>query len=99
MFPGAGRSREMDGSCEQVEAPAPPGEGRSAEAWSSLIRAHQQRVVLSLVAAGFSYDRAGELANETWARLMEKDRQGGLREIKLPGLAIVQARYLAWDER
>jgi RNA polymerase sigma factor (sigma-70 family) len=67
--------------------------------WAQAIAAHQHRVVLSLVAVGFSFERAGDLANEAWARLIEKDRAGTLGEVKLPGLAIVQARYLAWDER
>jgi RNA polymerase sigma factor (sigma-70 family) len=69
------------------------------ERWSGAIAAHQHRVVLSLVAAGFSFERASDLANEAWARLIEKDRAGLLGEVKRPGLAIVQARYLAWDER
>jgi RNA polymerase sigma factor (sigma-70 family) len=79
------------------------GDGRAAMApardWSRLIAVHQHRVVLSLVAAGFGFDQARELANEAWARLMEKDRRGALAEVKLPGLAIVQARFLALDER
>ena len=71
----------------------------SPEEWSRHITLHQHRVVLSLVAAGFGFERATELAHEAWARLMEKDRRGRLAELKLPGLAIVQARFLAWDER
>ena len=78
--------------------PALPATGVT-ERWSRAIAAHQHRVVLSLVAAGFSFDRAADLANEAWARLIEKDRAGQLGDVKLPGLAIVQARYLAWDER
>src|SRR5947207_1359193 len=78
-------------------------DGRPAMAatrdWSRLIAVHQHRVVLSLVAAGSGFDQARELANEAWARLMEKDRRGALAEVKLPGLAIVQARFLALDER
>jgi RNA polymerase sigma-70 factor (ECF subfamily) len=30
---------------------------------------------------------------------MEKHRSGALAQLKLPGLVIVQARFLAWDER
>jgi len=70
-----------------------------SERWAQAIATHQHRVVLSLVAVGFSFERASDLANEAWARLIEKDRAGALGELKLPGLAIVQARYLAWDER
>jgi RNA polymerase sigma factor (sigma-70 family) len=80
-------------------SPSAPPAALVTERWARAIAAHQHRVVLSLVAAGFSFDRAADLANEAWARLIEKDRAGLLGEIKLPGLAIVQARYLAWDER
>jgi RNA polymerase sigma-70 factor (ECF subfamily) len=69
------------------------------ERWARAIATHQHRVVLSLVGVGFSFERASDLANEAWARLIEKDRAGLLGEVKLPGLVIVQARYLAWDER
>src|SRR5688500_13590275 len=79
--------------------PLTPGAPPISERWARAIATHQHRVVLSLVGAGFSFDRASDLANEAWARLMEKDRAGTLGELKLPGLAIVQARYLAWDER
>jgi RNA polymerase sigma-70 factor (ECF subfamily) len=72
---------------------------RSPEDWRRLIERHHHRVVLGLVASGFEFDRARDLANEAWARLMEKDRASGLAEMRLPGLAIVQARFLAWDER
>ena len=70
-----------------------------SERWARAIATHQHRVVLSLVGVGFTFERASDLANEAWARLMEKDRAGTLGEVKLPGLAIVQARYLAWDDR
>jgi RNA polymerase sigma factor (sigma-70 family) len=69
------------------------------EAWARLIAQHQHRVVLALVATGCAFERATELGHEAWARLIEQDREGRLGELKLPGLAIVQARFLAWDER
>jgi RNA polymerase sigma factor (sigma-70 family) len=69
------------------------------EVWSRLIAQHQHRVVLALVATGCGFERATELGNEAWARLIEQDREGRLGELRLPGLAIVQARFLAWDER
>jgi RNA polymerase sigma factor (sigma-70 family) len=78
---------------------APQRAPLTPEAWSRLILQHRRRVVLSLVAAGFDFEAAEELAHEAWTRLMEKDRDGRLPELKLPGLAIVQARFLAWDER
>ena len=96
----------MDHGSGEPPLPPAPSTGRAHLArargqhdWGQLIEQHQHRVVLGLVAAGFGFDRARELANEAWARLMEKDRAGGLAEVKLPGLAIVQARFLAWDER
>jgi RNA polymerase sigma factor (sigma-70 family) len=80
---------------------APRAEGQAVlgpEGWAPLIAQHQHRVVLALIALGCSFERATELAHEAWARLMEQERQGRLGELKLPGLAIVQARFLAWDE-
>lgn len=71
----------------------------TSERWARAIAEHQHRVVMSLVALGLSLDRASDVANEAWARLMAKDRDGALTDLRLPGLAIVQARYLALDER
>jgi RNA polymerase sigma-70 factor (ECF subfamily) len=90
---GDGPARDAAGASHSSAGPA-----LRPEDWSRLIAQHQHRVVLSLVAAGFDFDRASDLANEAWARLMEKERSGALPELKLPGLAIVQARFLAWDE-
>jgi DNA-directed RNA polymerase specialized sigma24 family protein len=42
-------------------------------------RQHGRRVVLALVAAGFGFGEAEDLAQEAWARLMEKDGQGRFR--------------------
>lgn len=67
--------------------------------WSELIRLHHRGVVLSLVATGFEFRAAEELAHEAWARLIEKQQQGRLTELRLPGLAITQARFLAWEDR
>lgn len=58
---------------------------------------HQQ-VVLSLLALGVRADKAEELAQATWQRLLEKQRNGRLDEMDLPGLAIKQARFLALDD-
>jgi RNA polymerase sigma factor (sigma-70 family) len=96
--------RELDRVDDACGAPVGGSGGvltraRSADDWRRLIEGHHHRVVLGLVASGFEFDRARDLANEAWARLMEKDRTSGLGEIKLPGLAIVQARFLAWEER
>src|SRR5687768_1820833 len=66
--------------------------------WERLIRDHGRRVVLSLVALGLPFDRAKDIAHAAWLRLMEGHRAGKLGELRLPGLAIVQARFLALDE-
>lgn len=67
-------------------------------AWAVLIARHQQRVLVAILARGIPLDRARELAQETWLRLMEQQRAGRLGALTLPGLAIVQAGYLAANE-
>src|SRR5688500_4188567 len=66
---------------------------------AGLIERHNHRVVVSLLARGLPIDRARELAQETWLRLMESQRAGRLTSLNLPGLAIVQAGFLASNER
>jgi RNA polymerase sigma-70 factor (ECF subfamily) len=68
-----------------------------AALWDPLIRAHDRAVWLSLLGLGLRPDRAREIAQSAWIRLMEKQRAGELASIDLPGLAIRQARYLALD--
>lgn len=70
-----------------------------AGAWSRLVERHNHRVVVSLLARGQPIERARELAQETWLRLIESQRAGRLATLVLPGLAIVQAGYLASNER
>lgn len=65
--------------------------------WRTAIVLHNRRVVVSLLAAGLGIDQAKEIAQETWLKLVEKHRRGALREVKLPGLAIKQARFLALE--
>lgn len=67
-------------------------------AWNELVRRHDHRVVVSLLARGIRVARAQELANEAWLRLVQKQRAGQLRELTLPGLAIRQAAFLALDD-
>ena len=66
--------------------------------WDALVRAHQRRVVMSVVAFGLRIDRAEEIAHRAWARLFEKHERGELAVVELPGLAIAQARFFARDE-
>jgi RNA polymerase sigma factor (sigma-70 family) len=67
-------------------------------AWQGLVHRHDRRVVLSLLGRGLPLDRAREIAQETWTRLMESQRAGRLSGLSLPGLAIVQAGYLCTSE-
>lgn len=69
--------------------------GAPAVDWSSWIRAYNPRVVASLLALSVPLDQAEELASQTWARLMEQHRAGALVDLKMPGLAIKQAHFLA----
>jgi RNA polymerase sigma-70 factor (ECF subfamily) len=79
---------------------APHGIAAAADraVWDERIRAHDHRVVVSLLAMGLRIDRARELAQATWTRLIENERDGKLADIRLPGLAIRQARFLALEE-
>lgn len=63
-------------------------------AWQALIARHDRKLIVSLLARGVPLDRAREVAQETWTRLMESQRAGRLAHVTLPGLAIVQAGYL-----
>src|SRR3954451_10246269 len=66
--------------------------------WEGLIRLYNHTVFLSLLSAGVKPMLARELCHDTWSRLYERWREGRLGLLQLPGLAIVQARYLALDE-
>jgi len=67
--------------------------------WDAAVRVHSARVVASLLALSIPFDQAEELASQAWAKLIEQQRAGQLAEVKLPGLAIKQARFLALDWR
>jgi len=66
--------------------------------WDDAIRQHDRRVYLSVLALGLSPDRAREIAQAAWTRLIEQHHKGALAELELPGLAIRQARFLAFNE-
>ena len=68
-------------------------------AWTALIERHDHRIVVALLGRGVRLERARELAQETWLRLMERQRAGRLLALTLPGLAIVQAGFLAANDR
>ncbi len=66
--------------------------------WDDAIRRHDHRVYLSVLAIGLPPDRAREIVQAAWTRLMEQHAKGNLRELDFPGLAIRQARFLALNE-
>jgi RNA polymerase sigma-70 factor (ECF subfamily) len=66
--------------------------------WEKAIRAHGRRVIVSLLALGVCFEDAEEIAQRAWTRLIEQQQAGALPVVKLPGLAIAQARYLALSE-
>lgn len=66
--------------------------------WDAAVRAYNHRVVVSLLGLGVALDLAEDLANQAWMRLIEQHRAGKLAEVRLPGLVIRQARFLALTE-
>ena len=68
------------------------------DVWDDAIRRHDRRVYLSVLAMGLPPDRAREVVQATWTRLMEQHAAGALVELEFPGLAIRQARFLALNE-
>lgn len=66
-------------------------------AWNALVQKHNHRVVVSLLARGVRIDRAKDLAQDAWLRLIEQQREGRLAHLSLPGLAITQAGFLALE--
>jgi RNA polymerase sigma-70 factor (ECF subfamily) len=70
------------------------GRGVSLD-WDGVIRLFNHRVLVSVLALGVPLDLAEDLCQRTWVRLMELHAEGRLVEVRLPGLAITQARFLA----
>src|SRR5262245_44093857 len=68
------------------------------ELWDDAIRRHHHRVYLSVLALGLAPDRAQEIVQATWTRLIEQHASGALDQLDFPGLAIRQARFLALNE-
>lgn len=66
--------------------------------WDDAVRRHDRRVYLSVLALGLPPERAREITQAAWTRLIEQHQRGALGEIELPGLAIRQARFLAFNE-
>jgi RNA polymerase sigma-70 factor (ECF subfamily) len=68
-----------------------------AAAWNALIARYDHRVVVSLLARGVRIDRAKDIAQEAWMRLVEQQRAGRLTHLQLPGLAVAQAAFLSLE--
>lgn len=90
----------------RMERPPPPADEATlcaaalagdTAAWSALITRHNHRVVVSLLARGVRVDRAKDIAQEAWMRLVEQQRQGRLERLQLPGLAVAQAHFLSLE--
>ncbi len=64
-------------------------------AWDALVALHGRRVELVLLSQGILPAEAYDLAQEAWERLILQSRAGALTFLKLPGLAIRQALFLA----
>lgn len=69
-----------------------------SRAWDALIRRHERRVIVALLARGIRVDRARDISQDAWARLIVQQRAGRLRKLTLPGLAVRQALFLAQEE-
>jgi RNA polymerase sigma factor (sigma-70 family) len=65
--------------------------------WDRLIEQHSRRVVVALLARGLPLERAKELADDAWVRIIGQHRAGRLPELKIPGIVIMQALFLARD--
>jgi RNA polymerase sigma-70 factor (ECF subfamily) len=90
VAPPAKAEPEERALCAQALA----GDG---EAWNALVARHDHRVVVSLLARGVRIDRAKDIAQEAWIRLIEQQRAGKLTHLVLPGLAIAQAAFLSLE--
>ncbi len=103
-FPGAPLAGPS--AAERIEVAAEPADEASlctaalrgeVSAWNALIQKHNHRVVVALLARGLRVDRAKDIAQEAWMRLVEQQRIGRLDRLQLPGLAIAQATFLALE--
>jgi len=80
---------------ERVAALALAGD---RDAWNVLVKRHERSVLVRLLARGVRVDRAMDIVQETWERLIQLQREGRLDRLELPGLAVKQAMYLAMED-
>jgi RNA polymerase sigma factor (sigma-70 family) len=86
--------------CASQAVPQAAPEAAAAPAsipWDQLIEQHSRRVVVALLARGLPLERAKELADDAWVRIIQQHRAGRLPELKIPGIVIMQALFLARD--
>lgn len=76
-----------------------PREADADVDWDAVIPRYARRIHVSLLARGIAPDRARELAQEAWWRVIQSHREGRLPDLRLPGVVIAQANYLALDDR
>ena len=81
-----------------VRAAAADDASRVEIDWDDQMRRHGRRVVVALLARGIAADRANDLAQEAWLKIMAQYRAGKLVELKMPGLVVTQAIFLARDD-
>lgn len=98
---------EAPGGLWELFAPGSPGDGDAPAEdvasgrdvdWNDLMRRHGHRVVVSLLARGVAVDRAKDLAQDAWMRIIAQHEAGRLPMMRLPGLVVAQALFLARDE-
>jgi RNA polymerase sigma factor (sigma-70 family) len=68
------------------------------DVWDDAIRRHDRTVYVSVLALGIAPDRAREITQMAWTRLLEQHARGALPQLELPGLAIRQARFFALND-
>lgn len=67
--------------------------------WDAALQKYGRRVIVSLIAKGALPERAKELAQDAWFRVIQNHRLGRLTEVRLPGVIIKQATFLWQDDR
>lgn len=67
--------------------------------WDAVMRQHGRRVIVSLIAKGLRPERAKELAQDAWLRVIQSHRAGRLDRLELPGVVLAQANFLLLDDR
>lgn len=83
----------LTGSKPKTDAPA------EVIDWDAAVQKYARRVIVSLIAKGALPERAKELAQDAWFRVIQNHRLGRLPEVRLPGVVIKQATFLWQDDR